>query len=64
MAKEHIALLNREINAAMKMPDIRDKAALVGLELHTESPEYFTKMMRDDFDKWGKLAREIGFKPQ
>ena len=64
MAKDKIALLNREMNAAMKMPDIRDKAALVGLELHTESPEFFTQMLRYDFEKWGKLARDIGFKPQ
>jgi tripartite-type tricarboxylate transporter receptor subunit TctC len=64
MAKDKIAFLNREMNAAMKMPDIREKAALVGLELHTESPEYFTQMLRNDFEKWGKLARDIGFKPQ
>ncbi len=64
IAKEHIAFLNREMNAAMKSPDIRDKAALVGLELHTEPPEFFTQMLRSDFEKWGKLARDIGFKPQ
>ncbi len=64
MAKDKIALLNREMNAAMKSPDIRDKATLVGLELHTESPEFFTQMLRNDFEKWGKLARDIGFKPQ
>ena len=64
MPKDMIALLNREMNAAMKMPDIRDKAALVGLELHTESPEFFAETLRSDFAKWGKLAREIGFKPQ
>lgn len=64
MAKEQIAFLNREMNAAMKLPDIREKAALVGLELHTEPPEFFTQMLRNDFEKWGKLARDIGFKPQ
>ncbi len=62
--KDMIALLNREMNTALKSPDIRDKAALVGLELHTESPEFFTQTLRNDFEKWGKLAREIGFKPQ
>ena len=64
MAKEQIAFLNREMNAAMKTPDIRDKAALVGLEQHTEPPEFFTQMLRSDFEKWGKLAQDIGFKPQ
>lgn len=59
-----IALLNREMNAAMRATDVREKGAILGLDLHTEPPEYFSKTIRDDFDKWGKLAREINFKPQ
>jgi len=57
-------LLNREMNAAMKLPDVREKMTALGLEIHTESPEFFIKTLRDDFEKWGKLARDIGFKPQ
>ena len=62
--KDIIALLNREFNAAMKLPDVREKMTALGLEIHTESPEFFTQMLRSDFDKWGKLAKDIGFKPQ
>ena len=64
MPRDVVALLNREMNGAMKMPDVRDKAGILGLDLHTEAPEFFTKTIRDDFEKWGKLAREINFKPQ
>lgn len=64
MPKAVVTLLNREMNVAMKMPDIRDKASILGLDLHTEPPEFFTKTIRDDFEKWGRLAREINFKPQ
>ena len=64
MAKDQIALLNRETNAAMKLPDVREKMTNFGLEIHIESPEYFTQTIRSDFDKWGKLARDIGFKAQ
>ena len=64
MPKSAIALLNREMNTAMNTPDIREKAATLGLNVHFESPEFFTKTLRDDFAKWGKLAREINFKPQ
>ena len=64
MPKDMIALLNREMNAAMKLPDVREKMTALGLEIHTESPEFFIKTLRDDFEKWGKLARDIGFKPQ
>lgn len=59
-----VALLNKEMNAAMALPEIREKAAMLGLDLHTEPPAFFAKTIRDDFEKWGKLAREVNFKPQ
>ncbi len=62
--KDIVALLNREMNAAMKQPDVREKMTALGLEIHTEPPEYFTQTLRNDFEKWGKLAKDIGFKPQ
>jgi tripartite-type tricarboxylate transporter receptor subunit TctC len=62
--KEIVALLNREINRAQDLPDVRGKLDTLGLEVHTESPEYFTDVIRRDFDKWGKVARDIGFKPR
>lgn len=33
------------------------------LEVHTEPPEYFSEILRRAIDKWGKPARDIGFKP-
>jgi tripartite-type tricarboxylate transporter receptor subunit TctC len=62
--KEIIALLNREMNRAMKLPDVAEKLDTLGLEVHTEPPEYFTEVLRRDFEKWGKVAREIDFKPR
>ena len=62
--KEIVMLLNREMNAAMKLPDVREKMTAYGLEIHTESPEYFTDTIRRDFELWGKVAKDIGFKPQ
>ena len=61
--KEIITLLNREMNRAMKLPDVAEKLDTFGLEVHTEPPEYFTNVIRRDFEKWGKVARDIGFKP-
>ncbi|MDB5903882.1 MAG: hypothetical protein JWM26_2760 [Betaproteobacteria bacterium] len=60
--KEIVALLNREANRAMMQPDVRDKMNAFGLEIHTESPEFFADTIRSDFVKWGKLARDIGFR--
>jgi len=35
----------------------------LGLETHLESPEFFSETIRADFARWGKLARDIAFKP-
>jgi tripartite-type tricarboxylate transporter receptor subunit TctC len=64
IAKDIVALLNQEINRAMMQPDVREKMTAFGLEIHTEPPEFFSETIRSDFAKWGKLAREIGFKPR
>jgi tripartite-type tricarboxylate transporter receptor subunit TctC len=62
--RDVVTLLNREINRALNLPDVREKLNAFGLEVHTESPEYFADVIRRDFEKWGKLARGIGFKPR
>jgi tripartite-type tricarboxylate transporter receptor subunit TctC len=64
MPKEQVTLLNSEMNRAMKLPDVAEKLDTLGLEVHTESPEYFTQVLKRDFEKWGKVARDIGFKPR
>jgi len=62
MAREQVVLLNKEMNRAMTQPDVRAKLDTFGLEIHTESPEFFAERIRKDFEKWGKVARDIGFK--
>jgi len=61
--REIVVLLNKEMNRALTLPDVREKLDSWGLEIHTESPEYFANVIRRDFEKWGKLTRDIGFKP-
>jgi tripartite-type tricarboxylate transporter receptor subunit TctC len=63
-SRETIELLNGEINRAMRLPDVSDKMVAVGLIIVTESPEYFGEIIRSDYAKYGKLARDIGFQPQ
>jgi len=59
-----VARLNEEINRAMKLPDVSEKMIASGLISVTEPPEFFGDMIRSDYAKYGKLARDIGFKPQ
>jgi len=62
--KNVIAILNREMNAAMKLPDVRAKLEALGLEVWTESPEYLGSLMKSEYEKYGKVARDIGLVPK
>jgi len=62
--RDVVRLLNEEINRAMKLPDVAEKMTAVGLIIVTESPEFFGEVIRSDYEKYGKLARDIGFTPQ
>lgn len=62
MSREQVVLLNKEMNRAVMQPDVREKLDTYGLEILAESPEFFAERIRRDFEKWGKVARDIGFK--
>ncbi|MNC95463.1 hypothetical protein D3C83_125910 [compost metagenome] len=57
-------MLNKEMNRATMLPDVREKLDVYGLEVHAESPEFFANRIRSDIEKWGKVARDIGFQPK
>ena len=62
--KNIIALLNREMNAAMKRPDVRAKLEALGLDVWAESPEYLRDLMKSEYEKYGKVARDIKLVPK
>ena len=62
--REAVTVLNREVNRALMLPDVRDKLTAFALEVHNETPEHFGAVIRRDMEKWGRLARDIGFKPR
>ena len=62
--KEIVAKLNAEINRAMKSPDVAEKMVAGGMAVVAESPKYFEDVIKNDYAKYGKLVRDIGFKPQ
>lgn len=62
--REIVTLLNQEINRAILLPDVKDKLVSAGLIIVTEPPEFFANAIRSDYAKYGKLIKDIGFKPQ
>jgi len=62
--REIVNKLNEEINRAMRQPDVADKMVAAGLIIVTEPPEFFGKILKTDYEKYGNLVKSIGFKPQ
>ena len=62
--RDIVAKLNDEINRAMKQPDVAEKLVAAGLIMVYESPEYFAELIKSDHAKYGKLVKDIGYKPQ
>jgi tripartite-type tricarboxylate transporter receptor subunit TctC len=61
--RDIVLQLNRAINEAMNLPDVRDTMTQAGLIIVQQSPEFFGELIRRDFARFGQLVRDIGFKP-
>jgi len=62
--KEIVAKLNSEINRAMKSPEVESKMVAGGMAVVAESPEYWADFIKQEYDKYGKVARDINFQKQ
>jgi tripartite-type tricarboxylate transporter receptor subunit TctC len=62
--RDIVLKLNEAINAAFRSPDVADKLTNGGLVIVAEPPEHFGKVIQADFEKYGKLVKDIGFQPQ
>jgi tripartite-type tricarboxylate transporter receptor subunit TctC len=56
--------LNTEINAIVSSPDIQKKFEGQGAEAVTMTPEEFGKLLRSETQKWAKVVKEVGIKPE
>jgi tripartite-type tricarboxylate transporter receptor subunit TctC len=61
---EIVDRLNREINAALTDPRMRAKFAEIGGEPLAGSPSEFGRLIAEETDKWGKVVKFTGLKPE
>jgi tripartite-type tricarboxylate transporter receptor subunit TctC len=62
--REIVARLNREVNAALELPDLRAKLAAQGIEAVGGTPESLKAEVDDEFVKWGRVIAEAKIKPE
>jgi tripartite-type tricarboxylate transporter receptor subunit TctC len=61
---EIIDKLNREINAALADPKIKARLAVLGGTPLAGSPADFAKLIAEETEKWGKVIKFAGIKPE
>ena len=64
MPRDVIDLLNREVNAALRDPELQRKARLFGLDARGTTPEEMDQRMRSDIAKWAEVIEKAGLQKQ
>lgn len=62
--RDVIAKLNKDVANAIRMPAATDRLVSAGLEPKTGSPEEMTNMVKSELERWGKVVKAAGIKPQ
>ena len=62
--REIVLRLNREINAAVSAPEVKERFLKLGADPLTMSLPEFEAMIRDEFESNAKLIKAAGIKPQ
>jgi tripartite-type tricarboxylate transporter receptor subunit TctC len=60
--RDIVVKLNAETLKALSAPEVREVLLAQGAEPSPGKPEDLTKLIRDDIEKWTRVAEKIGFK--
>ena len=61
--REIIFRLHEEVVKLLKRPEIRERLGAAGADLIGSTPEYFSSYIRSEIEKWGKLVKISGARP-
>jgi len=54
--------INNDVHAALAQADVQKQLVAQGMETVNMSPEQFNAILREDYEKWGKLIKESNIK--
>ena len=61
---EIVDRLNREINAGLADPRLKERFANIGAAPMPMTPAEFGKLIADETEKWAKVVRAANIKPE
>ena len=60
--REIVARLNGAVGAAVKSPEVVERMAGIGMEPAGSTPEQYEKLLREEYERFGRLIRRIGMR--
>jgi tripartite-type tricarboxylate transporter receptor subunit TctC len=60
--QEIVTLLNREIVAMMRLPDVQERMVAMGLDTKTSTPEELGAIVRNEIATWGPVVKDAKLK--
>jgi len=64
LPKDLVTKLHRSVVDAVNAPDVRARMAALSLEIVASSPQAFDAHLRAELEKWGKVVKAAGIKPE
>jgi tripartite-type tricarboxylate transporter receptor subunit TctC len=64
MAPAMVTSLNRAIGEIIATPGFHARMAAIGVDVVGTTPAGYAKIVRDDYEKWGKVVAAAGMKPE
>jgi tripartite-type tricarboxylate transporter receptor subunit TctC len=64
LPKDIVVRWNNEVNRIGQLPDVRDRLASFGIDTADASPEQFHAFIKREIEKWQKVVKAAGIKPE
>jgi tripartite-type tricarboxylate transporter receptor subunit TctC len=61
--RDIVARLNEASVKALRSPDVRERLTQIGFDVVAGTPEEFGKFMKNEVDRWTRVVKQGGIKP-
>lgn len=59
-----VAKANRDIGRVLNTPETKAKLAAQGIDVRTGTPQELTRLIREDYERWGKVIKATGIRAE